>query len=59
MNDEREAVVVDLEQRRRLRPGRPAVRLIRRGEPAAAVVPLFRVAGPYARPRRRRGKGKS
>jgi hypothetical protein len=55
--DERQAVVVDLEQRRRLRAARPAVRLVRRGEAAGAVVPLLRVAG-RARSRRRRGKGR-
>ena len=53
---EQQAVVVDLEQRRRLRPARPALRLLRRGEAAAAVIPLLRISG--VRTRRRRGDGK-
>jgi hypothetical protein len=53
---EQQAVVVDLEQRRRLHAARPALRLLRGGEAAAAVIPLLRVSG--VRARRRRGAGK-
>ena len=69
---EPQAVVVDLDQRRRQHAARPAVRLIRRAREAAersqasregdaegAVVPLLRVGRALGRrPRRRRGRGR-
>jgi hypothetical protein len=53
---EQQGVVVDLEQRRRLHAARPALRLLRRGEVTAAVIPLLRVSG--VRARHRLGEGK-
>jgi hypothetical protein len=68
---QRQAVVVDLEQRRRLRAARSAVRFVRParepseraqakrgGEAAGAVVLLLGGSGIRRLPRRRLGKGK-
>jgi hypothetical protein len=52
----RQAEVVDLEQRRRLRVARAAAR--RRGETAGTVVPLLRARGVSSLAMRRRRKGK-